>query len=106
MARALFRGMTHCYVAYRLFEVSAHDVSSDRPDLSLFGFSVFRPPGFSAFRLSGFSGHRNASMNNVPNKRLLVGTFGCAVLGTLCSTFCVPDTVLDVPDIIWNIRFR
>ena len=39
-----------------------------------------------------------------PNKRLLVGTFLCAVSGTtLRSTFCVPDTVLDVPDIIWNI---
>jgi hypothetical protein len=38
----------------------------------------------------------NASRNNVPNKRLLVGTFLCAVLGTLRSTFCVPDTVLDI----------
>ncbi len=45
----------------------------------------------------------NASRNNVPNKRLLVGTFLCAVVGTLRSRFCVPDTVLDVPDIIWNI---
>ena len=45
----------------------------------------------------------NTSSNNVPNKRLLVGTFLCAVLGTLRSTFCVPDTVVDVPDIIWNI---
>jgi hypothetical protein len=45
----------------------------------------------------------NASWNNVPNKTLLVGTFLCAVLGTLRSRFCVPDTVLDVPDIIWNI---
>jgi hypothetical protein len=45
----------------------------------------------------------NTSRNNVPNKRLLVGTFLCAVLGTLRSTLCVPDTVLDVPDIIWNI---
>ena len=45
----------------------------------------------------------NTSRNNVPNKRLLVGTFLCAVLGTLRSRFCVPDTVLDVPDIIWNI---
>ena len=51
----------------------------------------------------------NGSRNNVPNKTLLVGTFVCAVLGTLRSTFCVPDTVLDVPDvpdvpdIIWNI---
>jgi hypothetical protein len=44
-----------------------------------------------------------ASWNNVPNKTLLVGTFLCAVLGTLRSRFCVPDTVLDVPDIIWNI---
>jgi len=44
-----------------------------------------------------------ASWNNVPNKRLLVGTFLCAVVGTLRSRFCVPDTVLDVPDIIWNI---
>ena len=43
------------------------------------------------------------SRNNVPNKTLLVGTFVSAVLGTLCSTFCVPDTGLDVPDIIWNI---
>ena len=43
------------------------------------------------------------SRNNVPNKTLLVGTFVCAVVGTLRSTFCVPDTVLDVPDIIWNI---
>ncbi len=46
----------------------------------------------------------NASRNNVSIKRrLLVGTFVCAVLGTLCSKFCVPVTVLDVPDIIWNI---
>jgi hypothetical protein len=45
----------------------------------------------------------NASWNNVPNKTLLVGTFLCVVLGTLRSRFCVPDTVLDVPDIIWNI---
>ncbi len=45
----------------------------------------------------------NASRNNVPNKRLISGTFLCAVLGTLCSRFCVPDTVLDVPYIIWNI---
>ena len=45
----------------------------------------------------------NTSRNNVPNKTLLVGTFVCAVVGTLRSTFCVPDTVLDVPDIIWNI---
>ena len=45
----------------------------------------------------------NASRNNVPIKRLLVGTFLCAVLGTLRSRFCVPDTVLDVPYIIWNI---
>ena len=53
---ALCRGMTHGYVAYRLFEVIAHEVSSHRPDLSLFGYPAFRPPGFSAFRLSGFSG--------------------------------------------------
>jgi hypothetical protein len=26
-----------------------------------------------------------------------------AVLGTICSRFCVPDTVCDIPDIIWNI---
>ena len=46
----------------------------------------------------------NTSRNNVPNKTLLVGSFVCAVLlGTLRSRFCVPDTVLDVPDIIWNI---
>jgi hypothetical protein len=45
----------------------------------------------------------NTSRNNVPNKTLLVGTFVCAVLGTLRSRFCVPDTVLVVPDIIWNI---
>ena len=45
----------------------------------------------------------NASRNNVPNKTLLVGTIVFAVLGTLRSRFCVPDTVLDVPDIIWNI---
>jgi hypothetical protein len=44
-----------------------------------------------------------ASWNNVPNKTLLVGTFLCAVVGTLRSRFSVPDTVLDVPDIIWNI---
>jgi hypothetical protein len=43
-----------------------------------------------------------ASWNN-PNKTLLVGTFLCAVLGTLRSRFCVPDTVLDVPDNNWNI---
>jgi hypothetical protein len=54
---------------------------------------------FLSFR--GFTG--KASWNNVPNKTLLVGTFVCAVLGTLRSIFCVPDTVLDVPDIIWNI---
>ena len=42
----------------------------------------------------------NASRKNVPNKRLISGTFLCAVLGTLRSRFCVPDTVLDVPDII------
>ena len=47
--------------------------------------------------------YRTASRNNVPNKTLLVETFVCAVLGTLRSTFCVPDTVLNVPDIIWNI---
>ena len=45
----------------------------------------------------------NASRNNVPNKTLLVGTFFSAVVGTLRSTFCVPNTVLNVPDIIWNI---
>ena len=45
----------------------------------------------------------NTSRNNVSNKRLISGTFLCAVLGTLRSTFCVPDTVLDVPDTIWNI---
>ncbi len=45
----------------------------------------------------------NTSRNNVPNKRLISGTFLCAVSGTLRSRFCVPDTVLDVPDIIWNI---
>ena len=38
----------------------------------------------------------NASRNNVPNKTLLVGTFVCAVLETMRSTFCVPNTVLDV----------
>ena len=43
------------------------------------------------------------SRNNVPNKRLVTGTFLCAVVGTLRSRFCVPDTVWDVPDIIWNI---
>jgi hypothetical protein len=32
------------HAAYRLCEVSAHEISSDRPDLSLFGLSVFRPP--------------------------------------------------------------
>ena len=45
----------------------------------------------------------NTSRNNVPNKTLLVGTFLFSVLGTLRSRFCVPETVLDVPDIIWNI---
>ena len=45
----------------------------------------------------------NTSRNNVPYKTLLVGTFVCAVVGTLRSRFCVPNTVLDVPDIIWNI---
>ena len=59
---ALCRGMPHGYVAYRLCEVSAHEISSDRPDLSLFGFSVFRPPrpGFrlSAFRHFGLSAFR------------------------------------------------
>ena len=45
----------------------------------------------------------NASRNNVPNKKLLVGTFFSAVIGTMRSTFCVPNTVLNVPDIIWNI---
>jgi hypothetical protein len=29
--------------------------------------------------------------------------FLCAVLGTMSSRFCVPDTVCDVPDIIMNI---
>ena len=52
---------------------------------------------------SGTGDTGNTSRNNVPNKTLLVGTFVCAVVGTLRSTFCVPDTVLDVPDIIWNI---
>jgi hypothetical protein len=53
---ALCRGMPRgYYLAYRLCEVSAHEISSDRPDLSPFGFSVFRPPstfpfGFPAFR--------------------------------------------------------
>ena len=45
----------------------------------------------------------STSRNNVPNKRLIVGTFFSAVVGTLLSRFCVPNTVLDVPDIIWNI---
>ncbi len=62
---------------------------------------------FSTNRLIGISfvdiNTGNTSRNNVPNKTLLVGTFVCAVLGTLRSRFCVPDTVLDVPDIIWNI---
>ena len=43
----------------QFLEVSAHEVSSDRSDLNLFGFSAFHPPrpfGFSVFRLSGFSG--------------------------------------------------
>ena len=53
------------------------------------------------FDSADFTG--NTTRNNVPYKRLLVGNFLCAVLGTLRSTFCVPDTVLDVPDIIWNI---
>ena len=64
---ALCRGMPHGYVAYRKFEVNAHEVSSDRPDLSLsrhFGLfgrpasrvSAFRLFGFPAFRLPGFSG--------------------------------------------------
>ena len=35
----------------------------------------------------------NTSRNNVPNKTLLVGTFVCAVIGTMRSTFCVPNTV-------------
>ena len=57
----LCRGMPRGYVAYRLCEVSAHEISSDRPDLSLFGFSTLRPPGFPgfhffpAFRLFGYS---------------------------------------------------
>ena len=67
--------------------------------------------GLNYFRLAGDLSHvlrivvitGKASWNNVPNKTLLVGTFLCAVLGTLRSRFCVPDTVLDVPDIIWNI---
>jgi hypothetical protein len=41
---ALCRGMPRDYVANRFCEVSAHEISSDRPDLSLFGLSVFRPP--------------------------------------------------------------
>jgi hypothetical protein len=45
----------------------------------------------------------NASRNNVPNKRLLSETLLCAILGTLRARFCLPDNVLDVPDIIWNI---
>ena len=48
---ALCRSMTRQFL-----EVSAHEVSSDRSDLNLFGFSAFRPPGLSTFRLSGFSG--------------------------------------------------
>ena len=51
---ALCRGIPRGYLAYRLCEVSAHEISSDRPDLSLFGFSVFRPHGFPGFRLSVF----------------------------------------------------
>ncbi len=54
-------------------------------------------------RVAQVAGTGKASWNNVPNKTLLVGTFLCAVVGTLRSRFCVPDTVLDVPDIIWNI---
>ena len=30
----------------------------------------------------------------------------CAVLGTMCSRFCVPDTKYNIPDIIWNINPR
>jgi hypothetical protein len=44
-------------------------------------------------RVLPITGTGNASRNNVPNKRLLSGTFLCAVLGTLRSRFCVPDTV-------------
>ena len=53
--------------------------------------------------MNGFAVTGNTSRNNVPNKRLISETFLCAVLATLRSRFCVPDTVLDVPDIIWNI---
>ena len=35
----------------------------------------------------------NTSRNNVPNKTLLVGTFVCAVIGTMRSTYFVPNTV-------------
>ena len=44
----------------------------------------------------------NANRNNFPIKRLISGTFLCAVLGTLRARFCVLDTVLDVPD-IWFV---
>ena len=69
---ALCRGVPHGYVAYRLFEVSAHEVSFRSV---LFGFSAirlsgppafrlsaFRPTGFPAFRLSGFSGMEAGSV--------------------------------------------
>ena len=46
----------------------------------------------------------NTSRNNVPNKRLLVGTFLCAILGTLRSTFCVLDIIWNIlPNNIWHI---
>ena len=57
--------MPYGIVAYRLYKVNAHEVSSDRPKhnrhLGLFGLpasrvSAFRLFGFPAFRLPGFSG--------------------------------------------------
>ena len=58
---ALCRGVPHGYVAYRLFEVSAHEVtfrSACPKPIRLLGYPAFRPPGFSAYRLFGLSAFR------------------------------------------------
>ena len=57
--------------------------------------------------------HRHLSTLLLPQRTpvetmfLIIGCyqehFLCAALGTMSSRFCVPDTVCDVPDIIWNI---
>ncbi len=64
---ALCRSVPHGYVAYRLFEVSAREVSFrsawPKKPIRLLGYPAFRPPGFppfgfSAYRLYGLSAFR------------------------------------------------